>query len=456
MATSESVLPDLKDTFMSFDNARKYRIRGGQTLEGTVTLTGAKNAISKQLIASLLTDEPCVLSNVPRMTEIHVVLEMLREIGTLYRWLDEDTLEIQTPTITRSEVSQKYSGFNRIPILMLAPLIHRAGSVTVPTVGGCVIGERPLDFHMSGLRQMGADIRIEGQSYVADGRHLRGTNLTLPYPSVGATENLLIAATLARGTTVIHNAAVEPEIIDTILFLQKMGALITVDVDRRIIVEGVEKLHGARHRCIPDRIEAASFAVLAVITDGRITLKNARQEDLITFLNMLHKVGGGFSIEEEGMTFFRAAEKLRPVHLETDVHPGFMTDWQQPFSILLTQADGVSVIHETVYEKRFGYTAALRSMGADIELMTACLGHKNCRFLNRDHQHSCIIKGATPLKGGNIEIPDLRAGFAYLISALVAEGESEITGIRYIERGHAHLPEKIRALGGALTVVEGE
>ena len=439
---------------MPFNDSKRYRIEGGRALDGSVTVGGAKNAVTKQLIASLLTDQPCVLNNVPRITEINVVLEMLEEIGTKYEWLTDDSLRLQTQEISSSVVSQKYSGFNRIPILMLAPLIHRTGSVTVPTVGGCVIGDRPVDFHTQGLRAMGADIEIDEHRFVARGEKLKGTNITLNYPSVGATENLVIAATLAKGTTVINNAAVEPEIIDTILFLQMMGALITVDVDRRIIIEGVDRLHGATHRCITDRIEAASFAVLAVATNGRIKVRNAQQEHMITFLNMLHKAGGGFEVEADTISFFRDKNSLCPVHIETDVHPGFMTDWQQPFSILLTQSDGVSVIHETVYEKRFGYTRALKDMGADIGLMTSCLGNKPCRFSNRDHEHSCVIKGPTPLHGGNIKIPDLRAGFAYLTAALVAKGVSEISGIRYLERGHATLPEKIDSIGGALEILE--
>jgi len=431
---------------------KRYRITGGQQLNGTIAVSGAKNAISKQLVASLLTDEPCILSNVPRISEISVILDMLENIGTTYEWLDEHTLRVQTAKIAGSAVSQKYSGFNRIPILMLSPLLHRTGEVTVPTVGGCNIGPRPVDFHIKALETMGAEIVDEGDRYKATGRELHGTTVRLPYPSVGATENILIAATLARGTTVIENAAVEPEVIDTMLFLQKMGALIQVDVDRTVIIEGVPRLHGTSHHAITDRIEVASFAAAAVATNGRVTIRNAQQEHMISFLNMLRKTGGDFTVDREGMTFFRREDLLRGTHIETDVHPGFMTDWQQPFVVLLTQARGVSVVHETVYENRFGYTEALRKMGADIDLSTACLGSKFCRFRNHDHLHSCIVRGPTKLQGAEIAIPDLRAGFAYLIAALVARGTSELSGIRYIERGYADIPEKLRAIGAAIEV----
>lgn len=433
---------------------KKYLIEGGRKLTGVISVAGAKNAISKQLVASILTDEPCIFTNVPRITEIDVLLEMLAEIGTISEWRDQQTLVVQTPRITCPVISQKYSGFNRIPILLLAPLLHRAKTVTVPVVGGCKIGARPVDFHIDALKAMGAEILYTDESYTARSTALRGTIIKLPYPSVGATENIIIAATLARGTTVIQNAAVEPEIIDTILFLQKMGALICVDTDRRIIIEGVQKLSGATHHTIIDRIEAASFAAAAVASDGRVTIRHAQQEHLITFLNELYKVGGGFTANSEGITFFRKSE-LRAAHIETDVHPGFATDWQQPFVVLLTQAQGVSVFHETVYENRFGYTNTLKEMGATIDLATACLGSKPCRFRHLDHQHSCIVKGATPLKGKPIDIPDLRAGFAYLIAGLIAEGTTEITGIRYIERGYANVPDKLRSIGANIEVRSG-
>ena len=433
-------------------DGKRYFIEGGRKLNGVISVAGAKNAISKQLVASLLTEEPCIFTNVPRITEIDVLLEMLAEVGTMWEWRNDQTLVVQTPRITCPVLSQKYSGFNRIPILLLAPLLHRTKTVTVPVVGGCKIGARPVDFHINALQAMGAEIDYAGESYTAKCTGLKGTIIKLPYPSVGATENIIIAATLARGTTVIQNAAVEPEIIDTILFLQKMGALICVDTDRRIIIEGVQKLSGATHHTIIDRIEAASFAAAAVASNGKITIRHAQQEHLITFLNEVYKVGGAFTANNDGITFFRKNGELRATHIETDVHPGFATDWQQPFVVLLTQAHGVSVLHETVYETRFGYTSTLKEMGATIDLATACLGSKPCRFGHLGHLHSCIVKGPTPLKGRPIVIPDLRAGFAYLIAGLIADGVTEISGIKYVERGYAHIPEKLREIGAHIEV----
>ncbi len=431
----------------------RYIVEGGRKLEGTITIQSAKNAISKQLVASVLTSEPCILENVPRITEVEGVLAMLGELGTQHEWLDDNTLVVQTPEVERNLVPLEYSGFNRIPILMLGPLVHRAGNVTVPIVGGDDIGSRPVDFHIQALKDMGVEIINNGDSYTAQSGRILGTTIELAYPSVGATENILLTATLAKGTTVIKNAATEPEIIDTILFLQKMGAQIRVDVDRKIIIDGVEKLHGARHRTIIDRIEAASFAALALATNGNITIRNAQQRHMITFLNALQKVGGGFKVTDDGIAFFRAQDELKPIHIETDVHPGFMTDWQQPFVVMLTQADGVSIIHETVYENRFGYTEALRQMGATIDLTVSCLGSRPCRYKDRDHLHSAIIRGKSKLQGIKVEIPDLRAGFAYMIAGLVADGETELTNVHYMERGYANIPKKLEAIGANFKIL---
>ncbi len=433
---------------------KRYLIEGGRALHGTLAVSGAKNAIGKQLVASILTDEPCEFSNVPRIAEIDAILEMLREIGTRCEWTGPDSLRLQTLDIHSDTLSQRYSGFNRIPILMLGPLLHRVGSAVVPTVGGCRIGPRPVDFHLDALTRLGADVESSANGYRATSQGLRGTIISLPFPSVGATETSLFTAVLAQGTTVIENSAMEPEIVDTILCLQKMGAHISVDVDRRIIIEGVDALHGTRHAPIPDRIEVASFAAAAIATGGEITVRGARQEHMTSFLNPLRKLGGGFTVDANGMTFFRRRPILSPLHLETNVHPGFMTDWQQPFAVMLTQADGVSIVHETVYENRFGYTQALVEMGADVSLSPFCLGRLPCRFIGRGHNHSALIRGATPLEGAPIQIPDLRAGFAYIIAALTAHGTSEVSGTSFLERGYADIPGKLAAIGARFDLID--
>ena len=425
---------------------QSYRIVGGKTLKGEITLSGAKNAATKALIASLLADSKSVLENIPQIGDVEVTLEICRSLGVKYQWLDKNILEIDPTTLKTYKVPLEDSGKNRVPILFFGPLLHKFGQAEVPTLGGCKIGERPVNFHLDAYKQLGAEIELNDCNYAVKSKGLKGTTIQLNYPSVGTTENILLGASLATGTTVIKNAAIEPEIENLALFLQAMGAVIYQDVNRTWIVEGVKNLHGAHFKIMNDRIEAASFASLSIANKGDIFIRGAEQRYLITFLNWVKKIGGKFEILKDGIRFFDST-KLKGVALETEVHPGFMTDWQQPFTIVLTQAEGVSIIHETVYENRFGYIDALNKMGAKIYLFRECLGSRPCRFSHKDFLHSAIIVGPTPLKGAKIQVPDLRAGFSYLIAALIAEGESELTGIETIERGYEGLKERLINLG---------
>ena len=423
------------------------RITGGAPLNGEVRVSGAKNAATKELVAALLTSESVTLTNVPDIGDVDVTVEMLEGLGAKVARTG-DTVTVDASGMNTSSVTEAFSKKNRIPILLFGPLLSRFGAAEIPSLGGCNIGKRPVDFHLDALRAMGADIDCSNGMYVAksEGGRLHGTVIELPFPSVGATENVMLSAVLAKGTTVIRNAAIEPEIHDLAMLLQSMGAIIQLDVNRTWVIEGVESLHGAVHRVIPDRIEAASFAVAAVLTKGDVTILGAKQEHMLSLLNALRRVGGEFEILENGIRVFRTGD-IKAATVETDVHPGFMTDWQQPFLILLTQAVGVSIVHETVYENRFGYTEALKKMGANIQIHTDCLGSKDCRYKNRNHPHSAVIVGPTPLKAADIEIPDLRAGFSYLVAALIAEGTSTITGVETIKRGYERIVEKLKALG---------
>ena len=330
---------------------QQFIIQGGYPLKGKIRLSGTKNAATKMMVASLLTAEEIVLENCPDLGDVQITAELCETVGgTVKR--EGNTLKIKTPKITNHKVKE-LSRKNRIPILALSPLLHRTGKAEVPILGGCKIGPRPVDFHLNALRQMGAEIKETKSSYKAKTDGLKGCNIELPYPSVGATENIILAGVLAKGKTVISNAAIEPEIIDLIKMLQKMGAIIELGTNRKIYIEGVNKLYGTSHYIIPDRNEAISFAVMAIATNGDIFLEEAQQDTLITFLNVLRKIGGEFEIEKNGIRFFRKGE-LKAIELETDTFPGFTTDWQQPTVVLLTQANGTSVIHETVYADRFG------------------------------------------------------------------------------------------------------
>jgi len=428
---------------------KSYKIIGGKTLKGEITVAGAKNAATKVIIASLLADSKSVLENIPQIGDVEVTLEICRSLGVKYKWLEKNILEIDPTTLKTYKVPLEDSGKNRVPILFFGPLLHKFGQAEVPTLGGCKIGERPVNLHLDAYKQLGAEIEFNDCNYLVKSKGLKGTSIQLDYPSVGTTENILLGTSLATGTTVIKNAAIEPEIEDLALFLQAMGAVIYQDINRTWIIEGVKSLHGAQFKIMNDRIEAASFASLAIANKGDIFIRGAEQRYLITFLNWIKKIGGKFEILNDGIRFFDST-KLKGVALETDVHPGFMTDWQQPFTIVLTQAEGVSIIHETVYENRFGYTDALNKMGAKIYLFKECLGSRPCRFSHKDFFHSAIIVGPTPLKGAKIQVPDLRAGFSYLIAALIAEGESELSGIETIERGYEGLKERLINLGAKI------
>jgi len=424
----------------------KFLIKGGRPLDGEVTVSGAKNSATKLIVSSLLSKEMSVLTNTPnKINDVKVTAGICKIIGSNIK-INGDKLEISTPEIKTSEVPLELGGTTRTAILLAGPLLHRTGEARIPIPGGCRIGSRPVNFHIDALVKLGCSVEMDDCFYNLKADRLKGANIKLDYPSVGATENILIAATLAKGRTNIFNAAVEPEIMDLIKFLQKMGAIIEISTDRRITIEGVDSLEGANHRVIPDRNEAASFACAAIASKGSVLVKDAMQDDLITFLNTIRKVGGGYKVQDNGIRFFYKNE-LSPIALETNVHPGFMTDWQQPFVILLTQAHGVSIIHETVYEKRFGYVSELLKMGAEIELFDKCLGGMQCRFANTEYYHSAVVKGKTDLYGAEIYVPDLRAGISYLIAGAIAKGESLIHGVYYLDRGYEKIDVKLQNLG---------
>ena len=427
-----------------------YLLTGGTPLHGEVAVSGAKNAVTKMMIASLLTTEPCVLRNVPLIGDFDLTVRMCQDIGSETE-LNDHTLLIRTPSITGTRISTEVGGLNRIAVMSIGPLLHRCGEAIFPRPGGDRIGPRPIDFHINGLRQMGAEIVEQGHYYHCTApQKLHGAHVVLPFPSVMATENLLITASLADGVTTIENAAQEPEIIDLIKLLQKMGAIIEIKTDRRIVIEGVERLHGASHTLLSDRNEAVSLAVATYLTRGNVYLRHAQQDTLLTFLNTLTRMGLLFEVDDDGIRFIGDGPTPTSIALETDVHPGFMTDWQQPFTILLTQAEGMSVVHETIYEDRFGYTSALQKMGARIELYPRCLGEVSCRFRGKQHMHSCIVSGPTPLHSTYLDIPDIRAGCSYILAALCAQGTSTVSGIEHIERGYERLDAKLQTLGAKL------
>ncbi|MBN1687123.1 MAG: UDP-N-acetylglucosamine 1-carboxyvinyltransferase [Spirochaetales bacterium] len=426
-----------------------YEIEGGRPLKGEIAISGAKNAATKLIIASLLSNDICVISNVPRIRDVEQTLNICEALGCSYRWTDASTVEIDSTGLSEYRIPLRYSGAMRSSVLFVAPMLKRLGKADLQTIGGCNLGLRPIDFHIAGLKRLNASVTEEDHTFHFTAERLIGSIVELDYPSVGATEQLIIAAVGAEGRTVIRNAAIEPEIQNLVGFLQSMGAIIYQDEYRTWIIDGVENFHGCSYWVINDRIEAASFACLAVATRGDIFVRGAEQEHMITFLNMFRKAGGVFEVDRSGIRF-NYEDELKPVILETDVHPGFMTDWQPPFVTMLTQAQGISIVHETVYENRFGYVQALLKMDAKIQLHKSCLGRKKCRFRDQHFDHSAIVQGITALKACDIEIPDLRAGFAYLMASFIAEGTSRISGIEYVKRGYSFIQEKLAGVGGSI------
>ncbi len=429
-------------------------IRGGKPLQGRVKVRGAKNLATKAMVAALLGETPSLLLDVPNISDVDVVRGMLGAYGVAVSSAEDGQLLLDPTNVERAHFAEidALAGSSRIPILFCGPLLHRLGEALIPDLGGCRIGDRPIDFHLDALRAFGAvvDKSYEGIRITAP-EGLHGADIELPYPSVGATEQVLLTAVRARGVTELKNAAIEPEIMDLIAILQKMGAVIWVEPNRTIFIEGVDKLHGYTHRAIFDRNEAASWASAALATDGDIFVEGAKQLDLMTFLNVFRKAGGGFDVHEDGIRFYRGGP-LKPVQVETDVHPGFMTDWQQPLIVALTQAEGVSIVHETVYENRLGFTEALVEMGADIVVHNDGLESLTRRVPRRKLEQAAVITGPTPLHGADVRVPDLRGGFSYLIAALTAEGTSRVTNLGIISRGYEHFFEKLEALGADFSI----
>lgn len=428
---------------------------GGKPLRGAVLVRGAKNFVSKAMVASLLAPGKSVLRNVPAIRDVKVVSNLLRLHGVD---VDVDTqagvVAVDASNVELANIADVHTlaGSSRIPILFSGPLLHRLGEAFIPSLGGDEIGHRPINFHLNTLRELGAHIEElhDGSVDLTASHGLHGAQIHLPYPSVGATEQTLLAAVQADGKTELTGAAIEPEIMDLINVLQKMGAIISVDVDRTIHIEGVPELHGFTHTALTDRIEVASWASAALATKGDIFVQGAQQSTMTTYLNVFRKIGGQFDITDDGIRFWHPGGDLHPIALETDVHPGFMTDWQQPLVCALTQAKGLSIVHETVYENRFGFVGSLIRMGANIQLYKECLGSLPCRFREKNFVHSAVIFGPTPLHGADIDVPDIRGGFSHIIGALAAEGESRVHGISLINRGYEFFYGKLRALGAEI------
>lgn len=420
----------------------KIVVQGGKRLTGEVTVSGSKNAALPVLISSLLTPEPCRYQRVPNLADIHTILKLLAGLGVK---IDKDEwsrnngdLKLQTETVTKFEAPYDLVKTMRASFLVLGPLVARFGQARVSTPGGCAIGARPINLHLKGLEAMGATIE-QSHGYVeAKATRLRGARVYLDLPSVGATENLIMAATLAEGTTLIENAAKEPEIEDLANALNEMGGKVRGAGTDIVQIDGVDALHGLSHQIIPDRIETGSFVIAGAITGGDVWIKGARPEHLDAFLIKLKEAGVLLKFDAGGIRVQRNG-KIKSVDITTLPYPGFPTDLQAQMMVLMSVADGVSVMTETIFENRFMHALELDRMGAQIQL----------------EGNRAVVRGARELSGAPVMATDLRASVSLIIAGLVANGTTEVSRVYHLDRGYEHIETKLSELGARIERIKG-
>ena len=418
----------------------KYIVENSGPLHGEVVISGAKNAALPILAATVLTEGVCEINEVPRLKDIDVMCRILRSLGAKVEenW-DEHTIKVDGSGISVSEVPYDLVKLMRASIFVMGPLLARLGKASIAQPGGCAIGDRPIDLHAKGLRNLGARVIMSEGLVNASVDKLKGSLVYLDFPSVGATENIMMAATLADGITVIENAAEEPEIVDLASFLSKMGAKIKGAGTDTIRVEGVPSLRGARHAVIPDRIETGTFMVAAAITRGNVLIKNCLPDHVRPVIAKLIECGAVVNDELEGLRVRGDVNKLFATDIKTLPYPGFPTDMQAPFMALLTTVSGQSNVIETVFENRFMHAAELSKMGANIRV---------------DGKTAMVPGDKRPLTGAPVVSTDLRGGAALVLAGLVAKGHTEVSDIYHIERGYENFAEKLRALGAIIERVD--
>ena len=427
---------------------KKLLIRGGRKLEGVVDIAGAKNAALPLMVAAFLTDEKLTLTNVPQVSDIATMANLLEnlgieisfdgsdpELGEQCRVMVLSAKNISSNPVAPSDLVRKM----RASIFALGPLLARCGKAKISLPGGCAIGTRPVDLHLKAMEKLGAKIELSGGyiNAVVDGR-LRGAEIHFEKVTVGATESAMMAATLAEGETVLSNAACEPEVIDLAKCLRAMGAKITGEGTPRIAIQGVEKLHAARHRIVADRIEAGTYAIAAGITGGKIKLRGVEPWVISSFKSELEQAGLVFKVVGENeIEVTRSSEVIHSVNISTQPFPGFPTDMQAQFMALMTVADGTSTIEETIFENRFMHVMELQRMGANIE----------------SHGNLAVVKGVKKMTGAEVMATDLRASVSLALAALASEGETAINRLYHLERGYERLAEKLIACGADIKVL---
>ncbi|MFW0837803.1 MAG: UDP-N-acetylglucosamine 1-carboxyvinyltransferase [Candidatus Komeilibacteria bacterium] len=409
----------------------QYKIIGQQKIKGEIAVAGAKNNALKAVPATLLTDEICILHNVPDIEDMRIIFSLMRAIGSQIEALGNGSWRIDNSNIDPTAVDADLAKKLRSSIMFIAPLLARWGEVHLPHPGGCIIGKRPINFFVDGFTALGAKVTVTDDSYLFQAKKLKANNIIFPQMSHTGTESMMMAAALAQGTTTIINAACEPEVVALAEMLNSMGANIVGAGTPTITIQGVDKLSGTEFSIIPDRLEAGSFIALAAANQQGLTITNCNPDHLAVPLYIYKRIGVNFSVGDDYINV-KPSHKFEAIKIATHEYPGFPTDLQAPTTVLLTQAEGLSMVHETIYESRLLYTDLLNRMGAHIILCDP---------------HRIIIQGATQLIGKKVESPDLRAGIAMVIAGTIAQGTTIIDNIYQIKRGYSNILERLRAIG---------
>jgi UDP-N-acetylglucosamine 1-carboxyvinyltransferase len=416
-------------------------ITGQNRLAGEVDILGAKNAALPIIAATLLTPDECLLENVPLIEDTRNLVRVLREMGVAARFEEPNLLRIKATRISKAVLQKEMAQKMRASFLIVGPLLARFGQAEAPHPGGCSIGTRPVSVDLKGFQSMGCELQVAGENYVLRSPRLRGEQLILDYPSHTGTENLLMAATLAEGSTTIENASIEPEVVDLANFLCAMGARIHGAGTNTIVVEGTPRLHGAAYRIMPDRMEAGTLALAALITGGQVRMQGAVAQHLGALTSKLREAGAEVSVSSEAYEI-SAPRTLRAVDIQTFPYPGFPTDLQAPFTTLMTQADGNSSVHETMYDGRLKYVEELGRMGARVDVS--------------ESGRTAMVHGPTPLHAARVRALDIRSGAALVLAGLAAEGQTHIDNVLYIDRGYQDIDAKLQRLGAIVARVAEE
>lgn len=416
-----------------------FKIQGGYQLKGEVEINGAKNAILPIMIAALLTKEPLELSNISYLSDVNTLSDLLKSMGMKIK-SKKNSLILTADKITNFHADYNFVSKMRASFWVLGPLLARFGEAEVSLPGGCAIGTRPVDLYLNALKEMGAEIKVEN-GYVCAKGPLHGADIFFPKVSVGATHNTIMAAVLTKGTTTIHNPALEPEVMDLIDVLVKMGAKISGIGTKVLTIEGVDELHGAKHNVVADRIEAATFAVAAALTKGKIFLKGAKSNLMTAVIEPLKLSNVVFKEENDGILVDATKASLKSTSLTTSEYPGFPTDAQAPLSTLLSLAPGMSLIEERIFENRFMHIPELKRMGANITVL---------------NNNAVLITGVKNLSGAQVMSSDLRGGVSLVLAALTAKGESIVKRIYHIDRGYYQLEKKLTKLGAKIKRIKSK